>query len=78
LPAPAASTARSGRNGTHEFADGEISAFDAWVRNGGGVMTTIGYTGDEAKEVVNVNRLLAPLGMGYSATSSTSVECSRR
>ena len=31
-------------------------------------MTTIGYTDDEAKEVVNVNRLLAPLGMGYSAT----------
>lgn len=31
-------------------------------------MTTIGYTGDEAAEVVNVNRLLAAVGMGYSAT----------
>lgn len=52
----------------HEFAAGEISAFEGWVRAGGGVMTTIGYTGNEANEVVNVNRLLSPLGMGYSAS----------
>jgi hypothetical protein len=51
----------------HAFSESETSAFDAWVRGGGGVMTTIGYTGNEANEVVNVNKLLAPLGMGYSA-----------
>jgi hypothetical protein len=38
------------------------------VRAGGGVMTTIGYTNDEAAEVVNVNKLLSNLGMGYSTT----------
>ena len=54
--------------GHHVFATGEASAVEAWVRGGGGVMTTIGYTGNEANEVVNVNKLLAPLGMGYSAT----------
>lgn len=53
----------------HEFADTETAAFGAWVQGGGGVMTTIGYTGDEAAEVVNVNRLLAAVGMGYSPTN---------
>lgn len=52
----------------HVFADAEASAFAAWVRGGGGVMTTIGYTNSEANEVVNVNKLLAPLGMGYSVS----------
>ena len=31
-------------------------------------MSTVGYTGDEATEVVNVNKLLSKLGMGYSTT----------
>ena len=53
----------------HTFADAEVTAFGDWVRRGGGVMTTIGYNGDEAAEVVNVNRLLANVGMGYSATN---------
>ncbi|HVY30284.1 MAG TPA: hypothetical protein VHB79_27190 [Polyangiaceae bacterium] len=53
----------------HVFSDAETTAFDAWVRGGGGVMTTIGYTGDEHGEVVNVNLLLAKLGMGYSTTN---------
>jgi hypothetical protein len=52
----------------HEFSEAEASAFEAWVRAGGGVMTTIGYSSDEASEVVNVNKLLAKLGMGYSTT----------
>jgi hypothetical protein len=52
----------------HVFSDAEVAAFQRWVEHGGGVMTTIGYTGDEASEVVNVNRLLAPLGMAYSTT----------
>ena len=53
----------------HAYADAETAAFGAWVNNGGGVMTTIGYTNDEATEVVNVNRLLGSLGMGYSTTN---------
>lgn len=52
----------------HAFTAEEVAAFERWVRNGGGVMTTIGYTSDEAAEVENVNRLLAPFGSGYSAT----------
>jgi len=52
----------------HAFSDAEASAFEGWVRAGGGVMTTIGYSNDEAAEVVNVNKLLANLGMGYSTS----------
>lgn len=51
----------------HEYSAEEAAAIDRWVRAGGGLMTTIGY-GDENSEVVNVNRLLAPLGMGYSTS----------
>lgn len=51
----------------HAFSEAETSAFEAWVRGGGGVMTTIGYTPNEAQEVENVNLLLAKLGMGYSS-----------
>jgi hypothetical protein len=53
----------------HAFDDSEVAAFSAWVRAGGGVMTTIGYFGDESAEVVNVNRLLTSIGMGYSTTN---------
>jgi hypothetical protein len=52
----------------HAFSDLEVAAFERWVRNGGGAMTTIGYAGDEYHEIENVNQLLAPLGMGYSKT----------
>jgi hypothetical protein len=52
----------------HPFSDDEAEAFAEWVEDGGGVMTTIGYSLDEAAEIVNVNRLLAPLGTGYSTT----------
>lgn len=52
----------------HAFSANEVAAFKRWVERGGGVMTTIGYTADEASEVVNVNRLLAPLGMAYSTS----------
>jgi hypothetical protein len=52
----------------HSFSVAEVSAFAAWVRAGGGVMTTIGYRPNEVDEVINVNRLLSPLGMGYSTT----------
>jgi hypothetical protein len=52
----------------HAFAESEVAAVSSWVRGGGGLMTTMGYTGTEADEVVNINRLLAPLGLGYSTT----------
>src|SRR5690606_11328328 len=52
----------------HEFSADEVDAMDAWVRAGGGLMTTIGYQGDEAAEIVNVNRLLAPFDAGYDPT----------
>jgi uncharacterized membrane protein len=50
----------------HAFSDDEVTAFDDWVKHGGGAMTTIGYAATEATEVKNVNRLLSPLGMAYS------------
>jgi hypothetical protein len=50
----------------HAFSDPEVSAFERWVRAGGGVFTTSGYTGDLEQEVVNVNKLLAPFKLGYS------------
>jgi hypothetical protein len=52
----------------HEFSADEVAAFSRWLSRGGGVMTTAGYTSDEAKEVANVNRLLAPFAMGYSTS----------
>ena len=52
----------------HAFSDAEVAAFQRWVERGGGVMTTTGYTSDEARENMNVNRLLAPFGIGYSDT----------
>jgi hypothetical protein len=52
----------------HVFSNAEAGAFESWVRRGGGVMTTIGLTANEATEVVNVNKLLATVGMGYSTT----------
>jgi hypothetical protein len=54
----------------HGFSGAEATAFGDWVRRGGGVMTTIGYTNDETAEVVNVNLLLANVGMGYSPTNT--------
>ena len=54
--------------GHHAFSDAEVEAFQAWVKDGGGAMSTIGYTAEEPKEVVNVNRLLSPLGTAYSTT----------
>ena len=51
----------------HVFTDQEAAAFGDWVKMGGGTMTTIGYTGNESHEVENVNRLLEPVGMAYSA-----------
>jgi hypothetical protein len=52
----------------HPFSDAEVSAFQGWVKGGGGVMTTIGYTGDGLTELQNVNKLLGSVGMGYSTT----------
>lgn len=55
-------------DGHHSFSKSEIAALERWVRAGGGVMTTTGYTWNEAVEQENVNLLLAPFGMSYSTT----------
>ncbi len=54
----------------HPFSDAEVAVFKAWVDNGGGAMTTIGYFSNEAEEVINVNRLLSSVGVGYSPTNT--------
>lgn len=50
------------------FTDAEVAVFERFVARGGGVLTTAGYCVDQAQEVVNVNRLLEPFGLGYSTT----------
>ena len=50
----------------HAFTDAEAAAFQRWVRAGGGAVTTGGYTADQEKEVVNVNKVISPFGLGYS------------
>jgi hypothetical protein len=52
----------------HAYTEAEASALALWVKGGGGLMTTIGYSNDERNEVTNVNRLLAPLDMAYSSS----------
>ncbi|MFW6050943.1 MAG: hypothetical protein ACODAU_07205 [Myxococcota bacterium] len=46
-----------------EFTQAEIDAIEQWVRDGGGLMTLIGYAGPS--ERANVNSILAPLGVQY-------------
>lgn len=41
----------------------EVAALEAWIRNGGGFMTLIGYA--DTSERANVNLLLAPTGIQY-------------
>jgi hypothetical protein len=53
---------------SHAYSDPEASALEAWLRAGGGIMTTIGYTSDEANEQANVDKLLAFAEVGYSTT----------
>jgi hypothetical protein len=47
------------------YAPAEVSALESWLRQGGGLMTLIGY--GDASEIVNVNTLLAPLGASYGS-----------
>lgn len=47
------------------FSDTEVQALWSWVRDGGGLMTVIGYS--DATEVSNVNRLLEPYGVSYGS-----------
>jgi hypothetical protein len=56
----------SGEKVHHVFSDDEVSAFERWVRAGGGAFTTAGYSGEIAAEVANVNKLLAPFKLAYS------------
>ena len=48
------------------FTDAEAAVFERWVRAGGGVITTAGYSADQEHEVTNVNKLISPFGLGYS------------
>lgn len=48
----------------HRYSDAEVKALSDWVDGGGGFLTLIGYSQD-ATEVDNVNRLLAPFSMSY-------------
>lgn len=45
------------------FSAAEADALWGWVRDGGGVMTVIGYS--DSTEVINVNRLLEPFSLSY-------------
>jgi hypothetical protein len=54
--------------GNHAYAASEVDALGGWVRNGGGFMTTIGYSSVEGTEIPNINLLLSPLGLGYDGT----------
>jgi hypothetical protein len=48
----------------HAYSPAEVAALQAWVSNGGGLMTLTGYSLDTT-EVVNVNTLLQPFGISY-------------
>lgn len=58
----------AGEKPHHMFSDSEVAAFERWVRAGGGVLATSGYSGELDKDLVNVNKLLAPFKLAYSAT----------
>ncbi|HEV8244917.1 MAG TPA: hypothetical protein VGP93_04085 [Polyangiaceae bacterium] len=49
----------------HLYTDAEASAMEGWIRGGGGLMGTIGYTRTEGAEIANINKLLLFSGMGY-------------
>lgn len=53
----------------HEFSAAEVSAMKNWVEAGGGLLTTIGYQGNETEEIKNVNRLLGAFDLGYASPS---------
>lgn len=48
------------------YAPSEVAALEAWIRNGGGFMTLIGYA--DSSEITSVNTLLAPTGIQYDPT----------
>jgi hypothetical protein len=56
----------AGERPHHAFTDQEVESLARWVRAGGGVFTTSGYSGEVDTEVVNVNKLLAPFKLAYS------------
>lgn len=54
--------------GAWEITEGEVQAFQDWVRAGGGVMSLSGYEGD-AEQVIVTNRLLSFTGINYANMS---------
>ncbi|HSC87226.1 MAG TPA: hypothetical protein VLC09_08155 [Polyangiaceae bacterium] len=59
----------NGEDAHHAFSTDEVGVLNGWVRAGGGLMTTIGYQGNETAEMVNVNKLLAAFDLGYASPS---------
>jgi hypothetical protein len=57
-------------SGWPAFTPDEMTAFDSWVRTGGGVISLNGYSADD-NEMKNVNMLLAFTGMSYNIGSDT-------
>ncbi len=55
----------SNNNPSLSFSAGEVEALWNWVRDGGGLMTVIGYS--DATEINNVNRLLEPFALSYGS-----------
>lgn len=47
----------------HAYAESEVLSLETYVKSGKGLMTLIGYS--DPIERTNVNKILAPLGMGY-------------
>ncbi len=47
------------------YSPSEVTALNDWIKTGGGFMALSGY--GNADEIVNVNSLLAPVGMSYGS-----------
>ena len=56
----------SNRGPFWSYDDSEVAAFRAWVENGGGVISLIGYSGDPG-EITPVNQLIGFSGMTYGS-----------
>ncbi len=55
---------------SHAYSTDEATAMENWIRAGGGLMGTIGYTSNETAEMTNINTLLAFSGMGYNSAAT--------
>jgi hypothetical protein len=58
---------------SHQYSAAESDALASWVRNGGGLLTTIGYT-TKTVEPADINRLLTSLDVGYDTVGVWNVD----